>query len=103
MAVGYGDIYPTNKNERIVAVVVQLVGATSFGFILSAITTFLDSANPRDKEYQQHMAEIREWINGRDLPRPLRKKIRDHISYSLSKKSIFNEQDILSSVPTCLR
>merc|ERR1711871_944888 len=97
IAVGYGDLTPTNTAERVVSVITQLLGATAFGFILSAVTTLLDSANPRDSEYKKRMGEVKEWLGGRRIPRHLRRAIREHFSYALTKKSIFNEAEILGN------
>jgi len=103
MAVGYGDIVPTNTAERVVSVCTQLLGATAFGFILSAVTTLLDSANPRDTEHAKRMADLKEWLSGRRIPKPLRKSIREHFNYALSKKSIFNEAEMLGNAPAHIR
>jgi len=103
MAVGYGDIFATNTVERVLTVFMQLSGATAFGFILSAVTTLLDAANPRDTEHKKRMAEIKEWLTCRQLPGSLRKAVKDHFCWALSKRSTFNEVEILSNVPTRLR
>jgi hypothetical protein len=103
MAVGYGDIVPTNTPERIISVLTQLLGATAFGFILSAVTTLLDSANPREHEYKKRMGEVKEWLGGRRFPKHLRRAIREHFAFSLSKKSIFNEAEILGGIPSHIR
>ncbi|CAE8698934.1 unnamed protein product, partial [Polarella glacialis] len=72
MAVGYGDLFPANTLERLFCIVVQLVGAVCFGFILSCITAVLETSNPREVEHKKRMAEIKDWLHGRDLPASLR-------------------------------
>jgi CRP-like cAMP-binding protein len=103
LAVGYGEIYATNTKERLVSIFMQLVGATTFGFILSGVTRLLYSANPRDNEYKKQMAEVKEWMVGRQLPYGLRKAIRECFAYSLSKRSVFSEREMLGFMPTHLR
>ena len=49
MAVGYGDIAASTRGERIYAMLVQLVGAVSFGFIISTVSESLEAANPEDR------------------------------------------------------
>lgn len=103
MAVGYGDIAATNTTERVVSLMMQLVGATLFGFILSAVTGFVEFANPREMEYKKRMGEINDWLDGREIPRSLKRAVRDHFVYTQTKKSIFNEAEILSNMPAQLR
>lgn len=103
MAVGYGDIWAKNTEERLFCIVLQLFGATAFGFILSSVTSLLESANPRANETNKRVNEIKEWCAGRLIPRHLRMAIREHTQYVLQKKSIFNEADLLSNMPTSIR
>ncbi|CAK9036000.1 unnamed protein product [Durusdinium trenchii] len=103
MAVGYGDIWARNTEERLFCIVLQLFGATAFGFILSSVTSLLESANPRANETNKRVNEIKEWCAGRHIPRHLRTAIREHTQYVLQKKSIFNEAEILANMPTSIR
>ncbi|CAE7650867.1 unnamed protein product, partial [Symbiodinium pilosum] len=103
MAVGYGDIWAKNTDERLFCIVLQLFGATAFGFILSSVTSLLESANPRANETNKRLNEIKEWCTGRRMPRHLRVAIREHTQYVLHKKSIFNEADILGNMPMSIR
>ena len=91
------------QEERLFCIVLQLFGATAFGFILSSVTALLESANPRANETNKRVNEIKEWCAGRQMPRQMRQAIREHTQYVLRKKSIFNEADILSNMPTSLR
>ncbi|CAJ1380899.1 unnamed protein product [Effrenium voratum] len=103
MAVGYGDIWAKNTEERLFCIMLQLFGATAFGFILSSVTCLLESANPRANETNKRVNEIKEWCAGRRIPRYLRMAIREHTQYVLQKKSIFNEADILANMPMSIR
>ncbi|CAL1169832.1 unnamed protein product [Cladocopium goreaui] len=60
MAVGYGDIFPSNSLERIVCIVSQITGAVLFGFLLSCITAVLEFTNPMELEHKKRMAEIKD-------------------------------------------
>lgn len=103
MAVGYGEIWAKNTEERLFCIILQLFGATAFGFILSSVTSLLESANPRANETNKRVNEIKEWCAGRRIPRHLRMAIREHTQYVLQKKSIFNEADLLANMPTGIR
>jgi CRP-like cAMP-binding protein len=104
MAVGYGDIYPSNSLERIFSVMVQLIGAVVFGFILSAVTAVIESSNPREIEKKKRMAEIKVWLRDRDLPPNMKTRVWAQLMYCLHQKSIFRDANIiLRTLPTNLR
>lgn len=104
MAVGYGDIYPGNSLERAVCLVVQLIGAVVFGFILSCITAAIETSNPRDLEQKKRLGEIKNWVRGRDLPKSLKDRVWAHFNYLTSARSAFrDEHALLLSMPSNLR
>jgi len=104
MAVGYGDIFPASTSERIFSIVVQLTGAIIFGFILSGVTNVIESSNPRGAERKKRNAEIKEWLQSRNLPPALRQGVWRHFQYLMTQRSIFkDEPEILRNIPTMLR
>eukprot|EP00930_Biecheleria_cincta_P043155 TRINITY_DN2966_c0_g3_i1.p1 TRINITY_DN2966_c0_g3~~TRINITY_DN2966_c0_g3_i1.p1 ORF type:complete len:1469 (-),score=229.68 TRINITY_DN2966_c0_g3_i1:41-4447(-) len=104
MAVGYGDIYPSNSLERVVCLVVQLLGAVIFGVILSCITALIETSNPREVEHKKQMGEIKNWIRTRELPHGLKTRVWAHFNYLTAERSAFKEESsLLLSMPTNLR
>lgn len=104
MAVGYGDIFPASTAERLFSIVVQLTGAIIFGFILSGVTNVIESSNPRGAERKKRNAEIKEWLQSRNLPPALRQGVWRHFQYLMTQRSIFkDEPEILRNIPTTLR
>eukprot|EP00441_Pelagodinium_beii_P037253 CAMPEP_0197645090 /NCGR_PEP_ID=MMETSP1338-20131121/17851_1 /TAXON_ID=43686 ORGANISM="Pelagodinium beii, Strain RCC1491" /NCGR_SAMPLE_ID=MMETSP1338 /ASSEMBLY_ACC=CAM_ASM_000754 /LENGTH=1465 /DNA_ID=CAMNT_0043218587 /DNA_START=123 /DNA_END=4516 /DNA_ORIENTATION=+ len=104
MAVGYGDIYPANSTERLVCILVQLIGAVVFGFILSCITAVIETSNPREVERKKNMGEIKEWVHSRDLPQDLKIRVWTHLQYLAAQKSgIKDEHSMLLQTPSFLR
>merc|ERR1719399_1007041 len=99
MAVGYGDIYAHTTQERLVAMLIQLSGAAMFGFLMAAITNFLETHNPRAGEIKKKQEEVMEWSYGRELPKQLRKNVREHIHYFYMKKSLFDNSEYLTDCP----
>ena len=49
MTVGYGDVHAGNNQERILAIFIELVGATLFGFIIAATRRLVQFIHPIDK------------------------------------------------------
>jgi hypothetical protein len=103
MAVGYGDISAYTSAERWVAMLIQILGASMFGFIMAAIANFLDTHNPRASEIKKRLNDAQEWIYGRDCPRSIRQKVRDHFQYYYTRKSLFDNSEYLSDCAQRLR
>merc|ERR1719253_1451245 len=104
MGVGYGDMPAHSNHQRLFAIVIQIMGAGMFGFIMAAIGAFLETHNPRQLETKKRMVEIREWLHGRELPRGLRLRLLDHFSYYTTIKAFFFEDsDYVRGLPPQLK
>merc|ERR1719253_1380414 len=104
MGVGYGDMPAHSNHQRLFAIVIQIMGAGMFGFIMAAIGAFLETHNPRALEAKKRMVEIREWLHGRELPRGLRLRLLDHFAYYTTVKAFFfEESDYVRGLPPQLK
>ncbi|CAN0221084.1 unnamed protein product, partial [Discosporangium mesarthrocarpum] len=112
MTVGYGDIHPDHmeNKEMILSVIIQLMGATLFGFIIAAtrrIVQFIapiqrsthptiEINNPNTAPLKQ---EISEYIADRRLGDGLGARIKRHFRYFYFKTSVFDERLVMKNVP----
>jgi len=103
MAVGYGDIFATNTGERLLCILVQLVGAAFFGLTLSAITQLIDSVDAQAIEKRRRFSEYEEWMEARELSDHWRKRIRKHLKYDLEARSVHDEPALLFPLALGLR
>ncbi len=102
MAVGYGDVYAVNDSERMYSIMVQVIGATCFGFIIANISAFMETFDPRASAYRSRMDSLSQYMRERDLPKKLQKRVRKFYDFKLSKESIFDDSKILSQLPVGL-
>ena len=49
MAVGYGDVYPRSTEAMVFAIIVQVIGAICFGFIIGAVSDSIESSGREAK------------------------------------------------------
>lgn len=99
MAIGYGDVYPISSSERLAAIVTQLIGATSFGFIIVKVTEIVETVDPHATMIETQMDEVREYITERRLPPGLAKAIREHFTQYYLKVSVFRDMKVLNELP----
>eukprot|EP00854_Cymbomonas_tetramitiformis_P008696 gene8696-10318_t len=102
-AVGYGDFSAKNDIERIYSIFTQLVGAAVFGFLIGNISTLLETIDVRHAKFKRKMGELRDYMIDRKLPAELQHKIKVYYEQYLNKKSVFEEQAILSELSHTLR
>jgi hypothetical protein len=81
MAVGYGDVWPTNTYERIYMIVTEILGAAVYGYILSGITKTLEGNI--HKIDASRMKTLTDWCEYRNLDLLLRRRIKQHFIYML--------------------
>ena len=101
--VGYGDITPTNNAERYYALFALLVGAIVFGFMLSSIGELVHSVDKQAALAQDRMDEIKEYMRWRKLPRDLVVRLRRYYTFYYSRKTAFDEDQILGGLTPALR
>jgi len=97
--VGYGDITPINTSERIVTVVVMILGATVFGYIVANVSTLMGSLDVTSTRMNERIAEVTEYLNEKNAPSHLSEAIIKHVKYMFTQASAFDERGILSRLP----
>jgi hypothetical protein len=101
--VGYGDITPTNDLERSYSLFALLLGALVFGFMLSSIGSLVQAIDRQAAITENNMDEVKEYMRWRRLPRDLVLRIRRYYTYYYTRKTAFNEEQILGALTPGLR
>eukprot|EP00924_Labyrinthula_sp_SR-Ha-C_P010936 snap_masked-scaffold_33-processed-gene-0.22-mRNA-1 protein AED:0.09 eAED:0.12 QI:0/0/0/1/1/1/2/0/551 len=102
-SVGFGDVVPANSSERIFASIVAFIGAFLLGYVFSSTTSMLSSLNKTANNYQEQMEKIKAYLQYRNVPTKLSKRIIEYFRYYISKHALFDEQKILESLSYPLR
>lgn len=101
--VGYGDITPISIAEVVYTCGIVFVGAIAFGYIIGNVSTIIAAEDETSRRIRDRITSINEWMRYRRLPITLQRKIRSHYEYAWKKKTIYDERDILTQLPTFLR
>lgn len=100
---GYGDIVPRNDYEMAYACIVIFIGAVSFGYIISNVSSIIQIEDDTDTKIRGKITAINAYMGYRKLPPDLQKKIRNHYEYTWKRKTVYDEREILQALPTSLR
>jgi len=76
--VGYGDIYATNTGEMVLNVLLILLGASVFGYIIANVSTILDGFNQVETTHSGRLLHIKEYLNEKDCSPQLAKRVLNH-------------------------
>ncbi|GMH86647.1 hypothetical protein TrVE_jg10696 [Triparma verrucosa] len=100
--VGYGDIPAMSVPEKWYAVIIMMLGATVFGYILAHIATLMGQLNARESRVNANITSMTEYLSEKNIQKGLVKSIKTHIRFNLSCTSVFDEYSIMQKLPTSL-
>lgn len=97
--VGYGDIVPVDTEGRLVTIVVMILGATVFGYIVANVSSLMGSLDVTSTRMNERIAEVTEYLIEKNASAPLSDAIVKHVKYMFTQSSAFDERSILSRLP----
>ncbi len=103
MAVGYGEISADTTEERVYAILTQVVGAVAFGFIIATVTIIIETMDPEAVAKKAKRDELRDYLNERGYSRDLQKRAKKHFNYFQAKTSAFKEANIVYELSHTLK
>lgn len=60
MTVGYGDITPDSVSEKIITVMLMLIGVVLFSYATGSISSIISSADSEDARLKEKMGTLKE-------------------------------------------
>jgi len=101
--VGYGDITPVLPLEVAFAICTQLGGSTMFGFIIGNVASIVTHEDEDLMIIKDKISAVSSYMEFRELPPPLIRRIRSHYEYSWKRSKAIKEEEIMSDLPSSLR
>ena len=62
MQVGYGDISPNTKNEKIYAMFGMLLACGVFAFIIGSIETMVQKSNANSAQFKEKILHVNQYL-----------------------------------------
>jgi hypothetical protein len=101
--VGFGDISAHAPAERVITVVVMLCGAYVFAIIMGNISSIIIEGNAAQQEFDATMTRIVKFCAHHGLSKDTRREMERYFEQMYPDGVIFDEEEILNSVPPTLR
>lgn len=89
--IGYGDISPRTPIELCITIVVQLIGAVLFGWIIGSIATVVADFNQYETAYKMRMESIKAYLEHKRVPRDMRVRVRKFCTHYYRRKGVLRE------------
>ena len=100
--IGYGDIFPVTAPERILGMMLMVMGCAFFAWITGKITHLMTERSPSEKRFVSTMEEVETFMKVRMMPTSLQDRIQDYYKVKYPNKSIFDEQELIENIDSPL-
>lgn len=100
--VGYGDVTPSSSAQIAYAMLVMVLGASMFGYVIGNIANLLANA---DSLRTRHLAQLERatlFLRDRGVPQALRRRLRDYYDY-LWESRMGHDDRLFDDLPAALR
>jgi hypothetical protein len=101
--VGYGDISPGRTVEYLLAIVIMLMGASLYAFIIGGVASLLSNLQAAKNSHWEHMESVEQYLRARRVPSHLAMRVHNYYEYLWDRHQGLNEQNLLADLPESLR
>ena len=101
--IGYGDITPANPLQFVYVIVVMLMGAAIYGFIIGNIANIIANIDVAKSQFRERVENIDTFLKYRNIPSNLQARIHDYFDYLWESRRGYEESNILRHLPTALK
>lgn len=93
------NIQPHSTGEILFVIMLQLMGAIVFGFIIGTVGTILMSWGLLEEKISRKLAELREFMNEKGVPKKTRKKVKKFMEDYYRSKAGYDETEVVYALP----
>ena len=72
---GYGDIIPINRNEKIFVIVIAMIASVIYAYSMNSIGDILTELGKRSAAFRSQMVNLNFYMEKRDLNEGLKMKV----------------------------
>src|SRR5437899_284917 len=98
-----GDIKPRTSAETVIAMLVQVCGATSYAALIGAWTSVATSRDASSTRFEQKLNLVRHYLSYRSIPAELKRRINSYYDFLWRRERGVDGGEVLSRLPASLR
>jgi len=101
--VGYGDITPARNIEFVFTMIVALLGASSYAYIIANVSSLISNLNAARSAFRNKVQAVNQYLFQRNLPDDLNNKVKEYYEYLWSRYKGHREREFFDDIPVPLR
>jgi voltage-gated potassium channel len=101
--VGYGDITPNRNVEYVLSMLVILIGASTWAFIIGNLASLLSSLDRAKANFWDRVDVVTQFLRHRKVPPEVNEKVRRYYEYTWGRYRGADERGLLTDLPPPLR
>ena len=101
--VGYGDIVPHINYEYIFGLIVMLIGASTYAFIIGNIASLISSLDAQKSNFWNNLDTLKLYLKQRGVSRNINSKVQNYYEYRWEHHRGLEEDKLLNNLPEALR
>ena len=100
---GYGDITPSRTAEYSLSIVVMLLGASMYAFIIGTLASLFSNLDSAKSMHVNRVESVSQYLRYRHVPSKLNSRVRNYYEYLWATHRGLNADDFFSDLPRPLR
>lgn len=103
--IGYGDISPdlAVKSQLLFTIIVQLLGAGMYGFIIGNISNLIANMDVAKSTHKEKVERINTFLKYKSIPPPLQRRVNNYYDYLWDSRRGYNESHVIEELPLSLK
>jgi hypothetical protein len=101
--VGYGDITPHRNIEYLFTMLVMLLGASMYAFIIGNIASLLSNLDSSKAAFWNRVETVSQYLRTRRVPAAVNEHVRNYYDYIWARYRGMHEGSLLSDLPDPIR
>lgn len=101
--IGYGDITPHTNTEYVFVIVVMLLGATMYAYIIGNIASIISNIDTLKNDHDGRKDSLLTYLRQNHTPGNLMNKVNNYFDYIWRSKKGVNENELFNDLPIQLK
>mmetsp|Transcript_9796 Transcript_9796/g.34132 ORF Transcript_9796/g.34132 Transcript_9796/m.34132 type:complete len:698 (+) Transcript_9796:423-2516(+) len=101
--IGYGDVTPTNTDERFFIIFAMLIGTSVFAYVVGSVCGIVQNMDRKNTEFYELMDSLNGFMREANLDIPLRLQLRDYFRYKRRSTNMDDWKNLLNLMSPKLR
>jgi len=97
--VGYGDIIPHTDLEHVLTMIVIVMGASIYAFMIGNIASIISKLDYAKVQYWNKIESINKYLRYKNVPAKLNEQVRNYYDYIWAKHRGLQENSFLDDLP----